>query len=184
VDILDLVMVGRSFGKTGKNLVTDVNGDGVVDLFDLVMVAGFFGGAIATPSIHDIDLLQQIYDILKAAPDHTPNLELALIELEKLLVPVKTTLLPNYPNPFNPETWIPFQLAEPANVVNSIYDTRGQLIREIGLGQIPAGVYADKNKAVYWNGRNEEGEEVSSGIYFYHLNAGDYRATKKMLALR
>jgi len=90
----------------------------------------------------------------------------------------------NYPNPFNPETWIPFQLSDDANVVISIYDISGQLVRKIGLGDVPAGSYLDKDRAVYWNGCNNAGEKVSSGLYFYQLQTGDYRATKRMLILK
>jgi len=97
---------------------------------------------------------------------------------------LKCELLQNYPNPFNPETWIPFQLAQPANVVISIYDVSGQLVRKIGLGDMPAGVYVSKDRAVYWNGCNDTGEKMSSGIYFYNIQAGNYSATKRMLILK
>ena len=110
--------------------------------------------------------------------------EKALLRWEELLVPEEFLLLQNYPNPFNPETWIPFKLSDDANVVISIYDVESQLIRRIEFGKIPAGVYISKDKAVYWNGRNDAGEKVSSGIYFYHLQAGNYSAIKKMLILK
>jgi flagellar hook assembly protein FlgD len=90
----------------------------------------------------------------------------------------------NYPNPFNPETWIPFQLKELVELTIFIYDIHGQLVRQIGLGNLPAGVYVDKNKAVHWNGRNDKGERVSTGVYFYTLQADDYRETKRMLILK
>lgn len=99
-------------------------------------------------------------------------------------IPDKTVLLPCYPNPFNPDTWIPFKLSDNANVVISIFDVQGQLVRKIELGNLPAGIYVSKDKAVYWDGRNSAGERVSSGIYFYHLKAGDYSATKRMLILK
>jgi WD40 repeat protein len=94
---------------------------------------------------------------------------------------LKTTVFQNYPNPFNPETWIPFQLDEPAEVTISIYDVKGQLIRTLNLGQKPAGIYLSKEKAAYWDGKNQSGERVSSGVYFYHLQAGTFQATKKMV---
>ena len=100
-------------------------------------------------------------------------------ELSK--VPSETVLLSNYPNPFNPETWIPYQLAKPAEVTVSIHSADGTLIRTLALGQLPAGVYQDKNRAAYWDGKNEQGERVASGFYFYTLKAGDFSATKKML---
>jgi len=96
----------------------------------------------------------------------------------------QTTVLQNYPNPFNPETWIPFQLAEPAAVTINICTAHGQLIRTLGLGQQNAGFYVNRSKAAYWNGRNEAGEKVASGIYFYQLKAGDVTATRRMVIVK
>ncbi len=93
----------------------------------------------------------------------------------------ETSVLPNYPNPFNPETWIPYQLAEPTDVNVSIYSTDGKLVRTLTLGHKPAGIYYDKSRAVYWDGKNRQGEPVASGIYFYTFTAGGFSATKKML---
>ncbi len=98
--------------------------------------------------------------------------------------PAETSVLPNYPNPFNPETWIPYQLAKPADVSVSIYSADGKLVRTLTLGYKPAGIYYDKPRALYWDGKNKQGEPVASGIYFYTLTAGDFTATKKMLILR
>ena len=95
--------------------------------------------------------------------------------------PAKTSLLPNYPNPFYPETWIPYQLAKPAEVNVSIYSADGKLVRRLDLGQMPAGAYADKDRAAYWDGQNEQGEPVASGVYFYTLQAGEFSATRKMV---
>ena len=96
-------------------------------------------------------------------------------------IPKTTALLPNYPNPFNPETWVPYQLAAAADVTLTIYAADGTLVRTLALGHRPAGVYQSKSRAAYWNGRNELGEPVASGIYFYTLTAGDFSATGKML---
>ena len=92
-----------------------------------------------------------------------------------------TALLSNYPNPFNPETWIPYQLAEPAEVTVTIHSSDGKLVRTLELGQMPAGAYSDKDRAAYWDGQNEQGEPVASGVYFYTLTAGDFSATRKMV---
>ncbi len=89
-------------------------------------------------------------------------------------------LLPNFPNPFNPETWIPYQLAEAAHVQIRIYDVLGQLVRELDLGEQRAGDYLSHQRAAYWDGRNDMGEVVSSGVYFYTLEAGDYQRTRRM----
>ena len=87
----------------------------------------------------------------------------------------------NYPNPFNPETWIPYQLAEPASVTLHIYAVSGVLVRTLDLGHQSAGRYQDRSHAAYWDGKNEVGESVASGIYFYTLTAGDFTGTGKML---
>jgi hypothetical protein len=101
-----------------------------------------------------------------------------------LSLPKKSTLLPNYPNPFNPETWIPFKLAHDTPVTISIYDTKGQLIHSISLGTKQAGIHTTKDKAVYWDGRDSLGQKVSSGLYYYTLQAGDFTATRKMMILK
>ena len=97
------------------------------------------------------------------------------------VVSVENTLLANYPNPFNPETWIPYQLSEVADVSVSIYAVDGHLVRRLDLGHQVAGVYRSRSRAAYWDGRNEFGERIASGLYFYTLTAGDFTATRKML---
>ena len=95
--------------------------------------------------------------------------------------PAQTALLSNYPNPFNPETWIPYQLAKSADVSLTIYDIRGVIVRELKLGHRRAGLYQSRSRAAYWDGKNAFGEKVASGVYFYTLTAGDFTATRKML---
>ena len=96
-------------------------------------------------------------------------------------IPEVTSLLPNYPNPFNPETWIPYQLAKPADVTLTIYDIQGRVVRALDLGHQRAGMYRSRSRAAYWDGRNAQGEPVASGLYFYTFTAGDFTATRKML---
>ena len=96
-------------------------------------------------------------------------------------IPEVTSLLPNYPNPFNPETWIPYQLAKPADVTLSIYDIQGRVVRNLDLGHQRAGMYHGRSRAAHWDGKNAQGESVASGLYFYTLKAGDFTATRKML---
>ena len=100
---------------------------------------------------------------------------------ETKVIPETTALLPNYPNPFNPETWIPYHLAQDAKVTVTIYDVRGEVVRTLTLGQQPAGVYETRHRAAYWDGRNQHGETVASGVYFYTLTAGEFNATRKLL---
>ena len=99
-------------------------------------------------------------------------------------IPTETELLANYPNPFNPETWIPYRLAEDAFVTLTIYDGSGQVVRTLEVGHRIAAVYESRAKAIYWDGRNGVGERVASGVYFYHLSAGDYSATRRMVILK
>ena len=99
-------------------------------------------------------------------------------------IPEMTQILQNYPNPFNPETWIPFKLAQDSIVTARIYDVTGKKIRIIELGHIAAGNYVESSKAIYWDGRTENGEQVSSGTYFYQIEAGDYTETRKMVILK
>ena len=109
------------------------------------------------------------------------------IELESLIayeIPAETELLRNYPNPFNPETWIPYRLAEDADVSLTIYDAYGSLVRSIDIGHQIAAVYDTRAKAIYWDGRNRFGEQVASGLYFYHLSAGDFSGTRRMVILK
>ena len=111
----------------------------------------------------------------------------SLIQLAELVayeIPIETELLHNYPNPFNPETWIPYRLAEDAFVTLTIYDQTGHIVRTLDVGHRIASAYENRSKAIYWDGRNGFGEQVASGMYFYHLSAGDYSATRKMVILK
>jgi hypothetical protein len=101
-----------------------------------------------------------------------------------LMQPTEFALLQNFPNPFNPETWIPFHLAETTDVTIRIFDIKGQELRTIHLGQMPAGYYNTKGKAALWDGRDSYGQEVSSGIYFYNITAGFFSATKKLTIIK
>ncbi len=110
----------------------------------------------------------------------TPQLKHGLVTI----LPNQTALLQNYPNPFNPETWIPFQLSDSTEVSISIYSTSGRLVRNIELGRKEGGFYTSRSDAAYWNGRNQIGEKVGSGVYFYTLNAGDFQAVRKLLVVK
>ena len=120
-----------------------------------------------------------------AHPQFQPEIPLLSEVWQELSqVPSETALLSNYPNPFNPETWIPYHLAEPAEVTITIYAADGRLIRTLALGHQLAGNYENKSRAAYWDGRNAVGEQVASGVFFYTFTAGDFSATKKMLILK
>ena len=194
-DAGDLLLVTIALGqKPLENPRTDVNGDGVVDGKDAALVAEHLGegDAPAAPySIGTADLtpetVMQALDILRAADDGSLTFQRGIVKLEQLLalfIPVKTALFANYPNPFNPETWIPYQLAEHADVTLHIYSIDGKLIRTLAIGYQPAGLYQYRSRAVYWDGRNALGEPVASGVYFYTLTAGAFTATRRMLILK
>ena len=192
VNIQDLVLVASNFGETGAN-AADVNGDSVVNIIDLTLVAAAFGNmADAAPalwSIHPDNMppratvetwLQQARQRNRTDPEFQRGM-LVLENLLKALTPKKTALLPNYPNPFNPETWIPYQLTKDSEVSITIYNVRGRVVRHLELRYQHAGVYHSKGRAAYWDGKNDLGEPVASGVYFYTLTAGDFSATRKML---
>ena len=192
VNILDLISVASAFGNIGDNLSTDVNGDGIVNILDLVLVAGAFGNATAAPATHHLSsttpgAVQQWLVEAKqlALTDAVSRRGIAVLEhLLIALTPKETALLANYPNPFNPETWIPYQLETSGGVTLQIYDLSGSIVRTIDLGFKPQGFYYTRSKAAYWDGRNQWGESVASGLYFYTLTAGDFTATRKMLILK
>ncbi|MBM4177386.1 hypothetical protein FJ208_01115 [Candidatus Gribaldobacteria bacterium] len=96
----------------------------------------------------------------------------------------KTALLQNFPNPFNPETWIPFELEKPSRVEIDIFNSQGELVRSLVLGELAPGFYTDKQRAAYWDGTNQAGEKVSSGIYFYTIKNGFFAGVKKMALVK
>ena len=107
-----------------------------------------------------------------------------ILSLEALAVPVKNKLLVNYPNPFNPDTWIPFQISTGSKIILTIYNLQGQIIRQINLGFKPAGFYVRKDRAIYWDGRSQNGEQVASGIYVYQLQAGTFSESRKLVLIK
>ena len=199
VNILDLVAAASQFGQVGTNLTGDTNGDGKVNVFDLVLVGSHLGESAAAPSLR----FNRSDPIVHYQPSSVKRQFQALAALESLEIPsrgahiardllkvwlshmepsvTETKLLPNYPNPFNPETWIPYQLSEAAHVQIRIYDVAGHLVRTLDMGTKLAGSYLSQSQAAYWDGRNDGGETVSSGIYWYELDSGSFRATRKMV---
>ena len=198
ISILDLILVGQDLGRTRPtNARTDVNKDGRRDISDLVLVARHLGEITGVPvapsalAISSIGLDPAVIRtwIAQAQIENDGSLafQQGIANLQRLLalsIPERTALLTNYPNPFNPETWIPYQLSEPAEVTLRIYAMSGVLVRTLNLGHQPAGIYHQRSRAAYWNGNNELGEPVASGIYFYTLTTGDFTATRKMLIMK
>ena len=154
-------MVARYFGlpiPLDLEINPDINGEGVVNIFDFTFVAVHFGevyekNSLLAPSVVAENLFQD-------------------------------TLFPNYPNPFNPDTWIPFQLSKSTDLTIQIHDFNGTLVREFNLGVLMAGQYTSQRKAVYWNGRNNLGEKVPSGTYFYSMLTPDFQQARKMIIVK
>ena len=193
INVTDLVRVAAFFGRSGDPgaaLPQDVNRDGVVDAKDILLVIAALEGVAASPSAHPPAIETNLRDWLAWAKRHDmqdPIFRRGILVLEQLLTsmrPTATALLPNYPNPFNPETWLPYRLAKDADVTLTIYDTKGVLVRGLDLGFQSAGFYTDRGRAAYWDGRNENAESVASGVYVYELCAGNYCALRRMVIVK
>ena len=204
VNLVDLATIGAMFGQEGPRLSGDINSDGVVNILDLVAVSAHLDDTTTsaapiarrghrpffpTPTGVPItpQTVQQWIAMAHTVDDGSLTFRRGIANLNALLAmltPAETALLPNYPNPFNPETWIPYRLAEAADVTLTIYDSKGTSVRRFDLGHQLAGYYTNRTKAAYWDGRNEGGESVASGVYFYQLRAGDYTALRRMVILK
>ena len=198
VNVLDLILVAQYLGgDAASNPRADVNGDGIINILDLIVVAQHFGESteaaapFSVSAIETLDLDPAIVQewIAQARVENDGSLahQQGIENLQRLLaslLPEETALLANYPNPFNPETWIPYHLAVPTDVTVHIYGAGGTLIRTLALGHQAVGVYESRTRAAYWDGKNEVGESVASGVYFYTLTAGNFTATRKMLIMK
>ncbi|RKU08289.1 hypothetical protein C6502_15715 [Candidatus Poribacteria bacterium] len=194
VSILDLVLIAQQFGqRVPADSPVDLNGDGIVSILDLVLAIREMGNttalapAAAEAAGLDPAMIEAWIAQARLEDDGSLVFKQGIEFLESLLaslIPKETALLRNYPNPFNPETWIPYQLAESANVTLMVYDMNGRLIRRLALGYQAAGMYQSRGRAAYWDGRNQLGESVASGLYFYTLTAGEFSATRRMLILK
>ena len=198
VNVLDLILVARHFGeKASATSNVDVNSDGVVSILDLIVVAQHMGESTTAASpillaMQDVGALNPETIRAWIAQAHVEDdgsivFQQGVANLQRLLaslIPEQTTLLPNYPNPFNPETWIPYHLANPSNVRITIYNTHGSIVRRLELGHQGEGYYTGQSRAAYWDGRNAVGERVASGVYFYTLRAGEFSATRRMLIVK
>ena len=205
VDANDVALVTAALGQSGKGIVnsrTDVNRDGTVDNDDLTLVTENLDDDAGAPAAMadiasfldratlesmDPEVITAQLSILRAKSDGSLKYQRAIALLESMLValrPVETLLLANYPNPFNPETWLPYHLANAGAVVITIYDMRGSVVRRLELGHQREGYYTSRARAAYWDGRNHTSEHVASGIYFYQLEADDMSLLRKMVILK
>ena len=177
VNIVDLAIVAAAIGNNTNGAPSIVGGDPLVGGDSLV---GLVGGVFNPDSIQSLNIttVQSWLNEARSLNLPDPQFQRGILFLENLLkslTPKETALLPNYPNPFNPETWIPYQLASPTDVNISIYTSDGKLVRTFTIGNKPVGKHQ-----VHWDGNNAYGEKVASGIYFYTLRAGNYTTTRKM----
>ena len=193
VDNADLFLVSLAVGT--DNAQYDVNNDGTVDDKDIALVRdNRDNGAAAAPMVVGVKLtaeqvgrLQAQIDLLIVSGDRSPAALKTLVYLQQLIAtarPEQTQLLANYPNPFNPETWIPYELATDTDVRITIYAANGVVVRTLQLGQQSAGYYTDRERAAYWDGRNASGEQVASGVYFYQLETDEISSLRKMVILK
>ena len=203
VSILDLILIAQQLGRrVSAGSPVDLNGDGVVSILDLIRAAQGIGnttapaapvalnpdfiGAVGVDSV-DAAMIEAWIAQARLEDDGSLVFKQGIENLQNLLaslIPEETALLANYPNPFNPETWIPYQLADSAEVMLTIYDMNGQIVRRLALGHQAAGMYRSRSHAAYWDGRNQLGEPVASGLYFYTLTADEFTATRRMLILK
>ena len=194
VSILDLILIAQQLGRrVAADSPVDLNNDGVVSILDLILAARAIGNttASAPPAAGaesvDAAMIETWIAQARLEDDGSIAFKQGIENLQNLLaslIPEETALLRNYPNPFNPETWIPYQLAESAEVTLTIYDMNGKLVRRLAVGHQAAGMYQSRSRAAYWDGRNQLGEPVASGLYFYTLTAGEFTATRRMMILK
>ena len=187
INILDLVLVA-AFDASNER--ADVNGDGTVNILDLVEVASHLAEEdVAAPAVYSAtaDQIESWVAQTMQADNGSPAFHRGIQILQSLLLkmrPATTVLLPNYPNPFNPETWIPYHLANGSDVQITIYDMKGTTVRTLALGHQSAGYYINRSRAAYWDGRNSVGERIASGVYFYRLQADSISQLRKMVILK
>ncbi|MCG9128758.1 ASPIC/UnbV domain-containing protein, partial [Candidatus Poribacteria bacterium] len=205
VNIVDLLIIVAHFGENPpSNHRYDTNKDGKVDLQDVVFIIETIEDNSAAPSVNsgseadsdlvdllsdeDIELLSTFSELIEElAPDST---QITIVKrfLENLLLPIKvrirTKLHSNYPNPFNPETWIPYQLAKDSDLKIRIYDTSAKVVRTVYSGYQKSGYHISREKAAYWNGLNDSGEKVASGVYYYELVTPSFKQTRKLVIIK
>lgn len=192
VDLQDLLLVSSNFGIVNpENSNSDVNKDGEVDIIDLLLIATHLGetsNASSPKSVtlprHYVNKVEKWLSEARTIDDGSTIFREGLANLEQLLnttIPKLSTVLPNFPNPFNAETWIPYDLSEDADVNIHIYNITGESVRHLKVGFQNAGIYRTQGQSVYWDGRNSVGDLVPSGVYFYTFQAGRMKATRKMV---
>ena len=170
---VDVLTKGDNFGSA-----IDISNKGSVVIVGSPWDNGQNGGAQDEGSVYIYDTSQGDLGIALAVEASSSLVTTTLGQIKR------SALLQNFPNPFNPETWMPYVLADDAPVTIGIYDVQGQLVRQLTLGGQPSGSYINRENAAYWDGKDQFGEPVSSGVYFYTLHAGTFQATRRMVILK
>ena len=196
VDLSDLVFVAKHIGESPlTDARADANGDGKVDIDDMIWIikaveAKLTAAAPRNKSLSEVDFatLSALYDKIEEISADPIQIELVKRFLRQLLMtverPLETKLHANYPNPFNPETWIPYQLATDSDITIRIYNASGHIVRTLFIGHKAAGYYLKQSEAAYWDGRNELGEQVASGVYICELTTPTFKHTKRLVLLK
>ncbi len=212
IDILDFLIITAHFGeKPPTNARMDINEDGQINLEDLVSIINLIEenqtaaaaptqkhqsqtasyampNRIRTLSNASVAHLYAFYQKIEGIQGDATQIALVKRFLERLLMPIggplETKLHPNYPNPFNPETWIPYQLAKDTEITIRIYNTSGEIVRTLFSGHQASGYYISRGQAAHWDGRNELGEAVASGIYIYELETPIFKQTRKLVIVK
>ena len=196
VDLLDLVFVAKHIGKNPPtDARADVNRDSHVNIDDMISIIKAIEAKLTTAappnntlSKADFDTLFALYEKIEDISEDSIQTEWVKRFLRQFLKPIgrplKTQLHANYPNPLNPETWIPYQLAEDTEITIRIYNASGQVVRTIFTGNQAAGYYLNRSKAAYWDGKNEFGEQVASGVYVYELTTPTFKQIKRLVVLK
>lgn len=189
--------------KTEGATYADTNGNGKVDAQDIIPIALYWNrkldgrsppidpNGLAIDHPDQLPIYEEMYEVLAHISIQSPGvlalkdgLGAMIASAKRTFIPGATALLQSYPNPSNPETWIPYQLSKASEVEIQIYTVKGELVRTLAVGYKAAGYYIDRAQAAYWEGTNEFGERVGSGIYFYHLRAGQFVAVKRLIILK
>ena len=196
VSILDMVELAFYFEAKIKDATSiyDLNGDNSIDINDLMIIVDKINSQVVSVESATLSpaIVQGWIELAWIEYDGSPEFQKGITYLKNLLsflttpnhTVMKTALLANYPNPFNPETWIPYQLASQANVTITIHSASGALLQTLELGRRVSGEYITPDRAAHWDGKNAQGESVASGVYFYTLTANDFTATRKMLIIK
>ena len=193
VSILDLIRIAQGIGNTTASAAPSTSSSRQNRDFTALNLRGtsvltprLRGGKGGVESV-DAAMIEAWIAQARLEDDGSLAFKEGIKNLQNLLaslIPEETALLANYPNPFNPETWIPYQLAESAEVTLTLYDMNGEVVRRLAVGHQAAGMYRSRSRAAYWDGRNKLGEPLASGLYFYTLTAGEFTATRRMLILK